>query len=154
MIRLGILFLLVLAANGAEGQSGMRHGRGMRHGAAHESMLRHHYVAQHGLEAQYAGKSRPRQPTAEDLASGQTLFARHCASCHGERGAGDGEAGAGLNPPPADVAFAARRPIASDGYLFWTIAEGGVPIGSAMPPFKDVLDDDEVWQIIAHLREL
>jgi mono/diheme cytochrome c family protein len=141
-------------AIGAQGQSGMGHGRGMRHATAHASMVRHHYVRQHGLDAQYAVKTRPRQPTAEDLAGGQALFARHCASCHGERGAGDGEAGAGLSPPPANVAFAARRPMASDGYLFWTIAEGGAPVESAMPPFKDALGDDEIWQIIAYLREL
>jgi mono/diheme cytochrome c family protein len=82
------------------------------------------------------------------------LFVRHCASCHGERGAGDGEAGAALNPPPANLAFAGRRPIASDGYLFWTIAEGGVPVGSAMPPFDGVLADEEIWQIIAYVRAL
>lgn len=73
---------------------------------------------------------------------------------HGEHGAGDGAAGAGLDPPPANVAFAARRPMAGDGYLFWTIAEGGVPVDSTMPPFRDVLEDDEAWQIIAHLRSL
>jgi mono/diheme cytochrome c family protein len=44
--------------------------------------------------------------------------------------------------------------MASDGYLFWTIAEGGAPVGSAMPPFKGVLGDDQVWQVIAYLREL
>jgi mono/diheme cytochrome c family protein len=149
-----ILLLLSLAALGAQGQSGMGRGHGMRHEAGRASMLRHHYVHTNGLDAQYAAKSRPRPPTADDLASGEYLFGRHCASCHGEGGAGDGAAGAGLNPAPADVAFAARRPMATDGYLFWTIAEGGVPVGSAMPPFKGVLGDDEIWQIIAYLREL
>jgi mono/diheme cytochrome c family protein len=117
-------------------------------------MLRHHYVAQRGLDEQYSTKLRPRPPTAQDLESGRVLFAQHCASCHGEHGAGDGIAAAGLDPPPANVTVAARRPMASDGYLYWTIAEGGVPLGSAMPPFKDVLDDEEIWQIIAYLREL
>jgi mono/diheme cytochrome c family protein len=126
----------------------------MNRGAAHVSTVRHHYVHANGLDARYAAMVEPRSPTPDDVASGQALFARHCASCHGERGAGDGEAGAALNPPPANIAFAARRPMASDGYLFWTIAEGGVPVGSAMPPFKGVLGDDEVWQIIAYLREL
>jgi mono/diheme cytochrome c family protein len=103
MVRVVVLLSLGLAAIvAAEGQGGMKHMRGMRHGEAHASMIRHRYVAQHGLEAQYAGKRRPRPPTAEDLASGAALFARHCASCHGEHGAGDGAAGAGLDPPPAN----------------------------------------------------
>jgi mono/diheme cytochrome c family protein len=151
MIRVGIYLLLLLAAIGAEAQNGMRHGRRMMHNA---SMARHHYVMRHGLEAPYAGKTMPRPPTAADLANGRALFALHCASCHGERGAGDGEAGAGLNPPPANVAFAARLPMATDAYLFWTIAEGGAPVGSAMPPFKGVLADAEVWQVVAYLRDL
>jgi mono/diheme cytochrome c family protein len=126
----------------------------MRHEAAQVSMVRHHYVREHGLDALYANKRRPRRPTAEDLVSGQALFVNYCASCHGERGAGDGEAGAALSPPPANLAAAVRRPIATDGYLLWTIAEGGLPVGSAMPPFKDVLTEDATWQVIAYLREL
>jgi mono/diheme cytochrome c family protein len=154
MSRYWIFGVLLLVAIAAQAQSGMRHGRAMRHDMAPGSMVRHHYVRHNGLEPQYAEKSRPRRPTAEDAASGQALFVRHCASCHGEGGAGDGAASAGLNPPPADLRFAARRPIASDGYLFWTIAEGGMPVGSAMPPFKDVLGEEEIWQVIAHLRGL
>ena len=152
-MKRAIVLPLLVAAIGAQGQSGMGHAR-MRHETAHASMVRHHYLHAHGLDARYGVKSRPRQPTAEDLATGQALFVRHCSSCHGERGAGDGVAGAGLDPAPANLAFSARRPMASDGYLFWTIAEGGVPVGSAMPPFKDALADDEIWQIIAFLREL
>jgi hypothetical protein len=72
---------------------------------------------------------------------------------HG-RGMRHGPAGAALNPPPADLAFASRRPMATDAYFYWTIAEGGAPVGSAMPPFKGVLAADEIWQLIAHLRRL
>jgi mono/diheme cytochrome c family protein len=144
---------LVASALVAQGQAGMRHG-GMRHRGEQVSMVRHHYVRQHGLDAQYAGKRRPRAPTGEDLERGRALFEGHCASCHGARGAGDGEAGAGLSPPPANIAFATGRPMVTDGYLFWTLAEGGAPVGSAMPPFKDLLSEDEIWQLIAHLREL
>ena len=153
MRRLGSCLLLLLPALAAVGQGGMHHGR-MPHDAAHASMVRHRYVRDHGLDTLYAGKRRPRQPTTEDLASGRDLLALHCASCHGEQGVGDGEAGAALSPPPANLAAAVRRPIATDSYLFWTIAEGGVPVGSAMPPFKGVLAEDAVWQIIAYLREL
>ena len=45
-------------------------------------------------------------------------------------------------------------PIATDGYLYWTIAEGGTPLGTAMPPFKNVLKDAEIWKVISYLREL
>jgi mono/diheme cytochrome c family protein len=45
-------------------------------------------------------------------------------------------------------------PMASDSYLFWTISEGGAPVGSAMPPFKQTLTDDEIWKIITYVRTL
>jgi mono/diheme cytochrome c family protein len=116
------------------------------------SMIRHHFVHEHGIDARYAGKSSPLEPTAEDLAQGRVLYTTHCASCHGPDGAGDGEAGTALNPPPANLIWASGRPIATDAYLFWTIAAGGPPVGSAMPPFEGVLRETQIWQVIAHLR--
>jgi mono/diheme cytochrome c family protein len=35
--------------------------------------------------------------------TGAMLFARHCASCHGPEGRGDGPAAAALSTPPADL---------------------------------------------------
>jgi mono/diheme cytochrome c family protein len=41
---------------------------------------------------------------------GADLYARHCASCHGLQGTGDGPAAAALSRPPADLTrIAARR---------------------------------------------
>lgn len=148
------LLLFLAAAVSAEGQMGPRHGRGMQRHGEGASMVRHHYVREHGLEVEYAGKTSPLEPTVDDVASGRALYETHCGTCHGPKGAGDGEAGAALDPPPANLAFASRRRMATDAYLYWTIAEGGAPVGSAMPPFKAALGETEVWQIIAYLREL
>jgi mono/diheme cytochrome c family protein len=35
-----------------------------------------------------------------------------------------------------------------DAYSFWAISEGGEMIGSAMPAFKEVLSEEERWQVI------
>ncbi|OMI17947.1 cytochrome C [Leptospira weilii serovar Heyan] len=35
-----------------------------------------------------------------ELQKGQEIFNQNCASCHGEKGAGDGAAAASLNPKP------------------------------------------------------
>jgi len=45
-------------------------------------------------------------------------------------------------------------PMATDGYLFWTIAEGGMPIQTAMPVFKGTLKEEEIWQIVTYLRNM
>ena len=150
ILRMLIVLSSVTAAAVGHAQP-MPHTGYMRHGM---SMIRHHYVHEHGIDARYAGKSSPLEPTADELAQGRALYATHCAGCHGPNGGGDGEAGAALTPPPANLARASRRRLATDDYLFWTIAAGGAPVGSAMPPFEEVLGQIEIWQIIAHLRSL
>ncbi|MBM4382779.1 MAG: cytochrome c [Deltaproteobacteria bacterium] len=47
---------------------------------------------------------RPNPP-----AGGAALFAKHCASCHGATGVGDGPLAAELRTPPADLTRIAER---------------------------------------------
>ncbi len=148
--------LLLLAALG-RAQMGMMRGSGpgmMRGGMMNMSMRRHHYVMRNGLPEEYVGKRNPLSRNAEDLALGKTLYQSNCAACHGAQGHGDGPAGKNLNPRPANIARFAKMPMASDPYLYWTISEGGTPVKSAMPPFKNVLKEQEIWQIIAYLRRM
>ena len=82
--------------------------------------------------------------TAESIAAGKTLFAAHCASCHGATGRGDGPAGNAATTRPADLT-AEHIYDHSDGDLFWWITNG---IGSVMPPFGPVLDAEARWNVI------
>jgi mono/diheme cytochrome c family protein len=41
--------------------------------------------------------------------TGAALYQTHCASCHGDRGRGDGPVGAALRTPPADLTAIARN---------------------------------------------
>ena len=143
---LGGLLLYALA----QGQMGMMRGGGMMGG----SVLRHQFVARNGIDPKYANKTDPLRASAENLAAGRKLYEADCATCHGVNGLGDGPAAKGLNPPPANIAATARMPMTTDAYLYWTIAEGGVPLHTAMPPFKAVLKDEEIWQIVLYLRRL
>ena len=140
----------LIAGASVYGQMGMRGGMGMMGGSA----LRHHLVAQNGIDPQYANKSNPLRATAENLAAGEKLYQADCATCHGATGLGDGPAAKGLNPPPANIAATSRMPMTTDPYLYWTIAEGGVPLHTAMPPFKSVLTDEQIWKIILYVRRL
>ncbi len=154
---LAISGALVLLAGLSQAQMGMMQGGGpgmMRGGMMNMSMQRHHYVMRNGLPGEYAGKRNPLGNSAEDLARGKTLYQSNCAACHGAQGQGDGPAGENLNPRPANIARFAKMPMASDPYLYWTISEGGTPVNSAMPPFKNVLKEQEIWQLIAYLRRM
>lgn len=147
----------VLLASVSIAQMGMgrRMGPGMMgHGPQGVSMLRHRYVMANGIDPKYARSRNPLAGTQENLRAGKALFERNCASCHGATGHGDGPAAKALFPAPADLTVVMRRPIASDAYLDWTISEGGVPIQSAMPPFKSTLSQDQIWTLVLYLRTL
>ena len=129
---------------------GMDRGSGM--GQGRPSMLRHQYFMRNGIPEAYRGKISSIELSPKIIAEGAVLYSDNCASCHGPKGFGDGEAGRNLNPPPANIARMMGMPIFSDEYLFWTISEGGTPVGSAMPVFKNTLNEEEIWKIIAAAR--
>lgn len=146
LIALPALF----AATTGFGQMGMM----QRGGMMNMSTVRHQYARQHGIDASYARLSNPVQRTPANLAEGGRLYEQNCAVCHGATGRGDGDAGKNLNPPPANIAATTHMPMGSDPYLYWTIAEGGVPVKSAMPPYKTALKADAIWKIILYVRGL
>ncbi len=128
-------------------------GPGMMRGRMMGNPVRHRQVMMGGgVPAPYAGMKNPLEPTKENIEAGRKLYEENCASCHGPKGLGDGEAGKELNPPPANIAFVIDKPIATDGFLMWTISEGGEKLKTAMPAFKDVLSEKERWQLILFLR--
>jgi high-affinity iron transporter len=86
--------------------------------------------------------------TAPSLARGAQIYRESCASCHGNLGRGDGPAGAGLDPKPADLAAAAalRGVSPLDFYRRVTI---GV-VGTAMPAYETRLSADDRWAVAAY----
>ena len=115
-------------------------------------MLRHWTYVNHGVPKVYENaKSSIPQGPAEVLAGAQ-LYQKHCASCHGVKGLGNGDAGNSLLPSPALLAYMIKRPISADEYLLWAISDGGAQFQTAMPAFKDELNRKEIWQIIAYMR--
>ncbi len=146
---------LALGQMGPGGGMGRGMGRGMMGmGPEGVSVVRHRSVMTHGIDAKYAKARNPLKPTAANLAAGKAVFQQTCSACHGPAGQGDGPAAKGLNPPPANMTAVMGMPIASDGYLDWTVSEGGVPVHSALPAFKAVLKPDQIWQVILYVRTL
>lgn len=83
------------------------------------------------------------------IKKGKKLYNQLCSICHGDRGKGDGMAGAALTPKPANFTtdkFHAQ----TDGAIFWKINEGRTP----MAAYKDILKEDERWQLVSYIRTL
>ena len=86
----------------------------------------------------------PRPATVPDLASGRRLYAKDCAPCHGETGAGDGDGAAGLDPPPTPF----RGPYLerlTPRQVFHALTHG-MP-GTAMASFADAYDERQRWDV-------
>lgn len=135
-----------LAASAQSPSMGMGMPRGM--GRNSGMSARHHAT----IPAEYAALTNP---VAEDQASftrGATVFANNCASCHGDGGMGDGPAAGTLDPAPAPLAHTTQ--MMGDNYLFWRVSEGGIPFDSAMPAWKEILTEQQRWDVINYVRAL
>ena len=104
---------------------------------------------------EYADLTNPFAGDHEAAEAGAEIYEVNCASCHGPEGKGDGPAAEPLDPKPADLSDAHLMEDMSDGALFWRVSEGGMmePFNSLMPAWKDTLSEDEIWQVIAYIRE-
>jgi putative copper resistance protein D len=90
----------------------------------------------------------PVPPSPDSLARGRSVYAEHCAICHGVNGRGDGPLARTMVPRPADL----RVHLAeghSDAQLFDWVSNG-VP-DTAMGGFADVLSEEERWHVINYI---
>jgi putative copper resistance protein D len=88
---------------------------------------------------------------AVSITRGAELYRRHCASCHGVAGHGDGPAARALAKDPADLT-AKHAADHTAGDFFWWLSHG-IP-RSPMPGFARELDEEQRWDVINFVRAL
>lgn len=97
-----------------------------------------------------------------DAEAGKAAFEVNCSSCHGMAGKGDGPIAAALNPRPRDFTtgefkFDANKSGSpgEDEDLKLVIKNGALAYGgSALMAGWPTLSDEQIAQIIAHIRSL
>lgn len=105
---------------------------------------------------EYLARSNPLAPADDDRRRAGALYEGktrgvNCAICHGTKGDGKGPLAGLYEPPPRNFACSQTINGVPDGQLFWIIRYGSP--GTAMPPHPG-LDDDQVWALVSHLRQL
>jgi mono/diheme cytochrome c family protein len=90
----------------------------------------------------------PVKPDEASLKNGERLYRSYCLPCHGETGKGDGPVAKKMVPPQDLTSDYAKN--LSDGYIFATIAGGGV----IMPAQKKGLSEKDIWDIVNFVRKL
>ena len=84
----------------------------------------------------------------ESLMIGKGLYDKHCRSCHGKSGLGDGPKAAELDTPSGDFTLPEFQ-AQTDGELFWKTTEGR----DDMPTFeKKIPSEEDRWLIVNYLR--
>ncbi len=93
-------------------------------------------------------KTNPVKADKSSLSIGKTLYTKHCASCHGKTGLGDGPKAAQLDTDSGDFSSAAFQR-QTDGALFYKTIEGR----GDMPSYKKKIPDDEdIWHLVNYMR--
>ncbi len=107
------------------------------------------YISQDEWKApgRAARKKNPVPADEQSIAAGRAVYLANCLACHGETGKGDGPAAAALDPKPNDLADP-KVWEQSDGAIFWKITRGRAP----MPAYKNLLTDQERWNVLNYMR--
>ncbi|MGH7931068.1 MAG: c-type cytochrome, partial [Candidatus Binatia bacterium] len=93
---------------------------------------------------------------AQTIGEGKTLYATHCATCHGDQGKGDGVAARSLPVKPADHTNGAVMNQLSDKFLTDIITKGGSAVNKSgfMPAWGNSLNQKQISDIISYVRSL
>jgi mono/diheme cytochrome c family protein len=89
-------------------------------------------------------------PADQDASIGKSLYDKHCKSCHGKEGYGDGPKAADLKGDLGDFSSAEFQK-QTDGELFYKTTFGR----DDMPEFaKKMADDEDRWLVVNYMRTL
>ncbi len=78
--------------------------------------------------------------------SGRQIYTQNCAACHGQAGKGDGTSAAGLSVAPTAFTDYTKMAGQSLSDLFNITKNGNMQ--SMMPPWKNQLTDQEIWDAV------
>lgn len=102
------------------------------------------------VPAKYKAMKNPSADDASTLKIGKMLYTKHCRSCHGNQGLGDGSKSAQLNTFPGDFTSEKfkKQP---DGEKYFKAYVGR----DEMPNFeKKIVDEEDRWAVINYLNSL
>jgi len=89
------------------------------------------------------------EANAENLAIGKSLYSKHCKSCHGKKGLGDGTKSGEVDGDLGD--FSSKEfQSQSDGALFYKSYIGRLD----MPSYEKKMNEEDMWLVVHFMRKL
>lgn len=99
------------------------------------------------VPAEYKTMKNPVKGDASAVKMGEMLYKRHCASCHGRTGLGDGPKARSLETFAGDFSgdFYQNQ---TDGEHFYKTKTGR----DEMPGYENKISDEDIWSIVSYMR--
>ena len=102
------------------------------------------------IPAKYKAMKNKQKGNEASVKLGKTLYTKHCRSCHGTAGKGDGPKAGTLKTKMPDLSSKEYKAL-SDGEKYYMSIVGR----DEMPNFeKKIPDEEERWAIISYLETL
>lgn len=102
------------------------------------------------ISSKYKKMTNDYKDDASLIKVGKMLYSKHCKSCHGSKGLGDGPKAKQLETFPGDFSAEAFH-AQSDGEMYYKSYVGR----DEMPNFeKKITDDEDRWAIVNYMRTL
>lgn len=99
------------------------------------------------VPAKFKTMKNPVANTEESINAGKLLYKKHCASCHGNTGLGDGVKAKQLETHPGDFSKDVYQS-QTDGEQFYKTKTGR----GEMPAYENKIIDEDIWHIINYMR--
>ena len=105
-----------------------------------------------GLAATLAALPGYARDDADRARTGEGVYRRHCAQCHGPEADGRGVLAKRFDPPPSNLAHSPR----TDDYRMQIITVGGGAMGrsTVMPEWGLELSGQEILDVVVYLRRV
>ena len=101
------------------------------------------------VPAKYEKMTNPEDASKGNIAIGKSLYAKHCKSCHGKEGLGDGTKADEVEGDLGDFSseeFQAQ----SDGALFYKSYIGR----DDMPNYEKKMTEEDAWLVVHYMRTM
>ena len=101
-------------------------------------------------------RSNPVATTPAALQKGRALYQKHCATCHGDKGLGDGAAAAFNAAKPPSLADPKRLRALTDGEMLWKITTGRREEDEVLMPAmaEKIPAEEDRWKLVSFVRTL
>ena len=101
------------------------------------------------VPAKYESMKNPTEADDENMTIGKNLYSKHCKSCHGKEGLGDGTKADEVDGDLGDFSTAEFQS-QSDGALFYKSYIGR----DDMPNFEKKMSEEDMWLVVHYMRTM